>query len=158
MGECGAGAGKEVRTFNNGRQGLDRRSQTSVEFFEIFGNFRSLSRISRRQHSFEPRLNSTMSVCLRHTRRIAPPAMFYAASNVNRFFPVAVRSYSSPADSRDDSIDDSFIPAPIDRSYETPDVTRARLYTSLVKEGFLKLIWCFQPLQTGFFRQCHLRN
>lgn len=79
-----------------------------------------------------------MSVCLRHTPCIGSTFTSYALRSVTRFPTLAVRPYSTPADSQDDPIDDSFIPTPIDRSYETPDVTRARLVYQSRKRGILE--------------------
>ena len=48
------------------------------------------------------------------------------------------RGLSSSADSQESAIDDSLLPKPIDRSYETPDVTRARLVYQSRKRGILE--------------------
>ena len=79
-----------------------------------------------------------MAVCLRRSLRVASPAAFSAVRNAIRLPAMAVRSYSIPPDSQDGPVDDLFIPARIDRSYETPDVTRARLVYQSRKRGILE--------------------
>lgn len=78
-----------------------------------------------------------MSVCLRRLRCIAPSVQFNATRTIIRLHAVAVRSYSTPTNS-DDPIDESLIPTRIDRSYETSDVTRARLLYQSRKRGILE--------------------
>ena len=87
---------------------------------------------------FEPAPQSLMSVCLRRSVRFVFPVAFSAVRNAMWVPAMAVRSYSIPPDSQDDPINDSFIPARIDRSYETPDVTRARLVYQSRKRGILE--------------------
>ena len=87
---------------------------------------------------FEPAVQSVMSVCLRRTVRVASPVAFSAVRNAMRVPVMGARSYSIPPDSQDGPIDDSFIPARLDRSHETPDVTRARLIYQSRKRGILE--------------------
>jgi hypothetical protein len=69
-------------------------------------------------------LSSISSTCIRNSR----PAI-----------PLIYRSLStSPANGAEAEIDDSLLPRPIDRSYETPDVTRARLLYQSRKRGILE--------------------
>ena len=53
-------------------------------------------------------------------------------------FSLKYRGLSSSAESQEPPIDDSLLPRPIDRSYETPDVTRARLLYQSRKRGILE--------------------
>jgi hypothetical protein len=69
-------------------------------------------------------VSSISSTCIRNSR----PAL-----------PLIYRSIStSPANTPESEIDDSLLPRPIDRSYETPDVTRARLLYQSRKRGILE--------------------
>jgi len=69
-------------------------------------------------------ISSLAATCLRTTR----PAV-----------PLISRALSSATvDSQDTPIDESLLPQPIDRSYETPEVTRARLVYQSRKRGILE--------------------
>ena len=82
-----------------------------------------MSRITRLVSHTHP-LSPLSTVCIRHSKP---------------FIPQPFRSYSSTPDSSDPPpIDDSMLPQPIDRSYETPDVTRARLLYQSRKRGILE--------------------
>jgi len=103
-----------------------------------FDRQRDFAASPSRHWSFEPGLQSVMAVCLRRSLRVASPAAFSAVRNAIRLPAMAVRSYSIPPDSQDGPVDDLFIPTRIDRSYETPDVTRARLVYQSRKRGILE--------------------
>ena len=62
-------------------------------------------------------------VCIRYTQPVVP---------------LTYRGLSSSPDSQEPPIDDSLLPRPIDRSYETPEVTRARLLYQSRKRGILE--------------------
>lgn len=65
---------------------------------------------------------------------VSPTCIRYRQSIVS----LKYRGLSSSADSQGPPIDDSLLPQPIDRSYETPDVTRARLLYQSRKRGILE--------------------
>ena len=108
------------------------------EFDRLLESSQLRSKIFRRHSSSETRSISAMSFCLRHTLRIASPVRLNVARSVVSLPAVTVRAYSTPTNSQDDHIDESLIPTRIDRSYETPDVTRARLLYQSRKRGILE--------------------
>lgn len=85
-----------------------------------------MASLFRRAPHILPRIStisSLPSACLRYKQAIVP---------------LASRKLSSSIESQDPPIDDSLLPRPIDRSYETPDVTRARLLYQSRKRGILE--------------------
>ena len=90
--------------------------------------------------------SSTMTNLIRRAPRI-----LYHSSPLQWVLPICIRmnrpvlSYSSrrliassSPDASEPPIDDSLLPRPIDRSHETPDVTRARLLYQSRKRGILE--------------------
>jgi len=67
--------------------------------------------------------------------RIPPP---FVGLCIRYKTPFVIQAYSSTSDPSEPPIDDSMLPQPIDRSYETPDVTRARLLYQSRKRGILE--------------------
>jgi succinate dehydrogenase assembly factor 2 len=64
---------------------------------------------------------------------------FSAIQKYNRPLPkLSSHQYSTQPPDSDPPIDDSFLPEPIDRSHETPAVTRARLLYQSRKRGILE--------------------
>lgn len=55
-----------------------------------------------------------------------------------RPLPQLINCYRYSTQTPDSEIDDSFLPEPIDRSHETPEVTRARLLYQSRKRGILE--------------------
>ena len=98
-----------------------------------------------------------MASVIRRAPRIIPRASLLPSLTIFciRYTHPAVsltyRGVSSSPDSREPPIDDSLLPRPIDRSYETPDVTRARLLYQSRKRGILET-----DLLLSTFAQKHL--